>query len=269
MIRSIITTIAVTAACGVMACASAPNQPETASAFASMQRRLAASEEKTAQLSQQVALLQAMVDSHQRIIQNLEEPDAGPGEIQQLPAAPQPPSVPATPTETMPAAETTAPPAPETPQASPSPEAPSDLPEEPAIKTPSADTSSPDGANAIYEQAMDIFRSGDYESAAPMFEAFVTEFPEDALADNALYWAGECKYTRKEFTEAIRLFKRVVAEYPGGSKVPDALLKIGFAYISTGDRDSATTYLKQLVAQYPFSSAGAKAEARLRTIQKQ
>jgi tol-pal system protein YbgF len=113
---------------------------------------------------------------------------------------------------------------------------------------------------------MEVFKSGDYESAAPLFEAFAAEFKDDDLADNALYWAGECKYARKDFSGAIQRFKQVVEEHPNGSKVPDALLKIGFAYISLGDRESATTYLKRVVAQHPFSSAGAKAEARLKTL---
>jgi tol-pal system protein YbgF len=120
-----------------------------------------------------------------------------------------------------------------------------------------------------YQKAMEILRNGDYESAASLFEDFVAAFPEDDLADNALYWAGECKYTRKDFTGAIQRFMRVVEEYPTGSKVPDALLKIGFAYISLGDMDSAETYLKEVIARYPFSSAGDKAEERLKTIQSQ
>jgi tol-pal system protein YbgF len=230
-----------------------------------MQDRLAASEEKTAQLSQQVALLQAMVDNHQRILRSIEDADVGSGETQEQPAASQPLPAPEPPPEKTPTAEA-APLLSETIETPTGPESPSDPPEETAAEAPPADTSSVDAASPQYRQAMEIFQSGDYESAAPMFEAFAADFPKDDLADNALYWAGECKYARKEFAGAIQRFKRVVEEYPNGSKVPDALLKIGFAYISLGDRESATTYLKQVVAQHPFSSAGAKAEARLKTL---
>jgi tol-pal system protein YbgF len=269
MVRSIITTIAVTAACGVMACASAPNRPDAASSVASMQDRLAASEEKTAQLSQQVALLQAMVDSHQRMLRDLENKDTDTMQSQAQPESPQPPTAPAPPAEETPVTAPPPSPLPETTEPPPVPETPSRPPEETAARVPTADTPSADtAADPKYQQAMEVFQSGDYESAAPMFEAFADTFPKDDLADNALYWAGECKYARKEFAGAIQRFKRVVAEYPNGSKVPDALLKIGFAYISLGDRESAATYLKQVVAQHPFSSAGAKAEARLRTMQK-
>ena len=86
------------------------------------------------------------------------------------------------------------------------------------------------------------------------------------LADNALYWSGECRYARKEYAEAIGLFKQVLEKYPQGSKVPDALLKIGLAYISTGDKKNARVYLKKTVSQYPFTPAGTKAEKKLKQL---
>jgi len=254
-----------------------------------MQGRVAASEEKVEQLSQQVALLQMMVDSHQRTLQNLEDQDvanAGAGEIdtQPLPAVSDTQAVPATPgaqsappasapptvevvEETL-ASEDIPPATQETQPAPPTLEESQELQQEPTPGIP-AEVAAPtdDEPHPQYQEVMEIFRSGDYETAGPLFETFAEEFPEDELADNALYWAGECKYTKKKFTEAIERFKRVVEDYPDGSKVPDAMLKIGFAYISLGDTESAETYLKKVVAQYPFSSAGAKAEERLKTLQ--
>lgn len=281
MIKAMLTMLAVAAACGTMACAPARTQSAAATDLALMQGRLAASEELIDQLSRRVALLQTMVDSHQQTLQGIE--DAGAGRIldtQPPPAAsdaqtapleprtqPAPPAIEVV-EETLTAEDT--PKVIQEPPPSPTPEASQELEQESTAQVP-ADVATPvdDTAHPQYQQAMEIFRSGDYEAAAPLFETFTEEFPEDDLADNALYWAGECKYTKKKFTEAIKRFKRVVEEYPNGSKVPDALLKIGFAYISLGDTDSAETYLKKVVAQYPFSSAGAKAEERLKTIQKQ
>ncbi len=312
MIKPILTTIAVTAACGIMACAPA-RSPQADLAL--IQNQLDASNKGLARLSQQVALIQILVDTHQRTLQTFKSPENAGAEPQLPSVAPeddeatfthvQPPqpaiagfapsegseetprmplaapgeeSVPAAP-ELEPARVTgTAPldpPASEIPKASPPAQIqplpmPTTLPEEESPQASEGDNlPTVNAPNPFYEDAMDIFRSGDYESAAALFEAFVEKFPEDNLSDNALYWAGECKYTKKKFSEAIHRFKRVVEEYPVGSKVPDALLKIGFAYISLGDMESAETYLKQLIAQYPFSSAGAKAEERLKAIQKQ
>jgi len=273
MIKSILAMIVITASCALMACSPSRSRPESELDLALMQSRLAASEEKVEQLSREVARLELMVDSQQQALGSLDAPPevaAGqtdgkpPATLSDAPPSPAtPPTEPVPAMEEAPVSEDSAPVGLENRQAA-SPQPPRDLQKEAA---PEVDTGPVvNETNPRYQQAMEIFRKEDYETAAPLFEAFAAEFPEDDLADNALYWAGECKYTRKKFTEAIERFKRVVTEYPSGSKVPDALLKIGFAYISLGDSDSALPYLKQVVAQYPFSSAGAKAEERLKAL---
>jgi len=271
MIKSMLSLVAIAAMCGITACSPARTQSVAASDLALVQGRLAASEEKMEQLSQQVALLQTMVDSQQRTLQGLGE--AGGGEVdaqplpvvsdtQTSPAAPREDASPAPAVEETSASEDTG----GMQDASIPPETSRNHRQE--IPATDAETVSEE-TNPQYQQAMEIFRSGNYDAAGPLFESFTDQFPENDLADNALYWAGECKYTQKKFTEAVQRFKRVVEEYPDGSKVPDALLKIGFAYISLGDSQSAESYLKQVVAQYPFSSAGAKAEERLKKLQGQ
>lgn len=263
MTKAMLTMIVITATCAMMACTPARTQSAAASDLALMQSRLAASEEKMEQLSQRVSLLQTMVDSHQRALQGIE--DAGTGQM--IETQPPPDASDSQPAPVASQAQP-APPAVEAIEEAPVAEVSQDLQQESEAQVPPAvATPEDDATNPQYQQAMEIFRSGDYEAAAPQFETFAGEFPEDDLADNALYWAGECKYTKKKFTEAIKRFKRVVEEYPNGSKVPDALLKIGYAYISLGDTESAETYLKKVVAQYPFSSAGAKAEERLKVLQ--
>ena len=114
---------------------------------------------------------------------------------------------------------------------------------------------------------MKVLQNGDYKTAAGMFEEFAREFPKNDLADNALYWSGECRYTQKDYSGALEQFRQVIEAYPSGSKVPDALLKIGFTYLSLGNKESAITYLKRVVSQFPFSTAAAKAEERLKALQ--
>jgi len=92
------------------------------------------------------------------------------------------------------------------------------------------------------------------------------EYPDHELADNALYWEGECRDAVKNFSKAIATFQRVIGEYQDGSKVPDAMLKTGYAYLSVGDRENARIYLKKVVKNYPFSPAGTKAEMMLKKI---
>lgn len=276
MIRPVTTAFAVIALCGLMACATSGSRPAD---IESVQLQLAETEKKIDQLTQRVTLIQMMVDSHQRTLQDMD------GD-----AAMQSGSV-ATAPELSPVVDEIAPPAPdsEAPSAASEVESPAPETEKPVEPPPVSISKQPEPLgesgdiqtipapakesimvpepNPIYQEAMKIFRNNDYETAGNLFETFAEQFPKDDLADNALYWAGECQYAQKNFGAAQKRFKQVLEAYPSGSKVPDALLKIGFTYISLGDRDTAIIYLKKVVSQYPFSAAGEKAEERLKTLQ--
>jgi TolA-binding protein len=60
----------------------------------------------------------------------------------------------------------------------------------------------------------------------------------------------------------------VVNRFPQGGKVPDSLLKIGFSYFAMGDEEQAKNFLKKAVTSYPFSTAGTKAEEKLKELQR-
>lgn len=266
MIKPVLTVAAVVVF-GLAACGPARHQSETD--LLAIQRKLSESEEKIAQLTQRVTLIQIMVDSHQQALQDLAGGAAAGGmDVDTHPAPPIPE------TETAPAISQTSPPVSEMEAAAPDSET---APSEPSPEPLEVETAQhPETEEKImapepnpqYQAAMEIFRGGDYEAAAGLFEKFAQQFPKDDLADNALYWSGECRYTRKDYAGALKQFRQVIEDYPSGSKVPDALLKIGFAYLSMGNKESAITYLKKVVANYPFSTAGVKAEERLKTLQK-
>ena len=99
-----------------------------------------------------------------------------------------------------------------------------------------------------------------------MFQSIAENYPGHDLADNALYWTGECFYALKDYKGAIKAFKKVIKNYPDGSKVPDSLLKIGYAYLSLNDPVNARSFLKKVVKQYPFTPAGTKAGEMLKKI---
>jgi tol-pal system protein YbgF len=130
-------------------------------------------------------------------------------------------------------------------------------------KTPEIAPASPE---PLYRQALAAYRGGALERATALFENFYRQYPRHRLADNALYWTGECNYARKKYLKAIDTFKSVLQQYPRGGKVPDALLKTGYSYLALGDKTNGRNYLQKVVRQYPFSPAGAKAEMRLRSI---
>ena len=53
----------------------------------------------------------------------------------------------------------------------------------------------------------------------------MVQHPDHSLADNAMYWLGECHYSSGQYAKAVTVFKKLVKAYPKAEKVPDALLK--------------------------------------------
>ncbi len=121
--------------------------------------------------------------------------------------------------------------------------------------------------NRIYTKARALLLENNPEKAEPLFEILYQNHPKHPLAVNALYWAGECRYSLHDYQGAITLFKRLMEAYPTGIKVPDAMLKTAYAYLSMDDPDRAHHYLKSVVKIYPFSPAGEKAAEKLKAYQ--
>ena len=118
----------------------------------------------------------------------------------------------------------------------------------------------------LYQKARNLMLENDTDNAADLFTTFAKQHPDHSLADNALYWLGECHYTKGRYAQSIEVFKDLVNRYPKAEKVPDALLKTGYAYLSLDDVNRASYFLTQVIKKYPFSPAAEKAQAKLSTF---
>ena len=208
-------------------------QPMKASEKTRLERQVTENNEKIEELSHKLSILQFMVDDHQKTLKEIEATqEAGAigtrksDDVQQ-----QPPQ------------EALMPPA----------------GSEKAV-APVTD----ENADQLYQRALAIYKNRDYEKAASIFDTIAENYPKHNLADNALYWSGECYYAQKNYKSAIRAFKKVLEKYSDGSKAPDSLLKIGYSYLALGDRTNGRSYLKKVVKQYPFTPAGSKAGEMLK-----
>ena len=119
----------------------------------------------------------------------------------------------------------------------------------------------------LYQKARNLLLEGDPVNAAQLFKSFAVHHPKHSLADNALYWLGECRYTLGQYPAAIEEFQNLVKTYPKAEKVPDALLKIGYSFLSLDDINRASHYLKLVLKKYPFSPAAEKAQVKLKSIE--
>lgn len=119
----------------------------------------------------------------------------------------------------------------------------------------------------LYQKARNLLLEGDSIHAAQLFKTFVVQHPNHSLADNAMYWLGECYYSSGQYAKAVTVFKKLVKAYPKAEKVPDALLKTGYSYLSMDDTNRAHHYLKSVLTQYPFSPAAEKAQEKLKEFE--
>jgi len=135
------------------------------------------------------------------------------------------------------------------------------------ITSPVEKNSSTISVKDIYNNAIVAYKNDKFAVAAVMFKSIVLSFPDNALANNAAYWEGECYYSQKKFILAIEKFKALISNYPNEQKVPDAMLKIAYSYNSLDDIKNTKKFLRKTVKNFPFSPSGIKAEAMLNIMQ--
>jgi len=118
----------------------------------------------------------------------------------------------------------------------------------------------------LYKDAYETYQKGDYEGARRKFEAFLKQYPNTELSDNAQFWIGETYYGKKDYEKAILEYEKAIAKYPEGDKVPAALLKQALAFLELGDKTNGRNLLKRVMERYPQSEQADMAKKRLDAI---
>ena len=113
-----------------------------------------------------------------------------------------------------------------------------------------------------YQQALQQFRSRNYEDAATTFQAVLDAGASERLEDNCHYWLGECAYGAKKYTEAIEHFQKVF-DFRISEKKDDAQMMIANCYLSMGDRAAAKAEYEKLITKFPASPYVKRAKERL------
>jgi len=118
-------------------------------------------------------------------------------------------------------------------------------------------------AEEHYGNALNLFRSGQYDGAREGFQSYLERYPKSDLADNAQFWLGECYYAEKSYGEAIAAYEKTIKDYPKSDKVSSAMLKQGMAFIELGDSTAGKILLKKVVKEYPNSNQAKIAKSKL------
>lgn len=114
-----------------------------------------------------------------------------------------------------------------------------------------------------YDDALALFKSGDYKKSGAAFNDFLQDFPQSAYAPSAQYWIGNALYAQRAYRDAIAAQQTLLKKYPDNPKAADAMLNIASSYMELKDRASAKKSLESLVAKYPNSPAAQTAKERL------
>jgi tol-pal system protein YbgF len=134
---------------------------------------------------------------------------------------------------------------------------------------PSSSVESPPGLTSqqnAYEKGLQLFQKGRYSEARQSFQQYIAANPDSNLADNGLYWIGECYFEEQRYSEAIDAYQRLLDQYPQGNKAPYGMLRQGDAFERLGDQTAARILYKRIVSKYPNTPQAQIAQRKLEQL---
>lgn len=139
----------------------------------------------------------------------------------------------------------------------------------PAADSPQAPVEAPRSEippDQLYKAAYSDYMQGNYDLAIQGFEEYLERFSKTDLADNALFWIGECHAAKKENEKAIEAYSKVLESYPDSDKAAAAQLKKGILYLESGDQSQGVLNLQYVVYEHPGSPEADLAREKLRSL---
>lgn len=123
-------------------------------------------------------------------------------------------------------------------------------------------TATPDEIKA-YEEALKVFRSGNFKDAAAVFQDFIRMYGRSGFVVPSYFWLGNAQYANRDYKEAIKNFSTLLERAPNHARAPEALLSIANCHIDLKDLKAARKTLEEVMSKYPQSESAAAAKERL------
>jgi tol-pal system protein YbgF len=118
----------------------------------------------------------------------------------------------------------------------------------------------------VYNMAYSDYLKGNFDLAVEGFRMYKDQFSDSPLADNALYWIGECYYSQRKFEDAINMFNELILAYPQGDKIAAAYLKKGMSFAETGKKEEAMAAYKLLITKFPVEEETRIAQQKIKEL---
>ena len=114
-----------------------------------------------------------------------------------------------------------------------------------------------------YEDALAIFRKGEFGAASTAFNDFIKRNPKSGYALPSLFWLGNAQYANRNYTSAIGNFNALISKAPSHMRAADSMLSVGNCQLELKDIKAARKTFNDLVKAYPHTEAAAAASERL------
>ena len=118
----------------------------------------------------------------------------------------------------------------------------------------------------LFQFAESLFREAEYYRAITEYKRFISYYPENQLAETAVYQIGNCYFQAEKWDEAIKSFEDFNEKHPESPLVKDTLQKMGEGYLKKGDKENSKKIFDLINEKYPKDEAGNKAKISLGTL---
>lgn len=114
-----------------------------------------------------------------------------------------------------------------------------------------------------YEDALAIFRKGEFGAASTAFNDFIKRNPKSGYVLPSLFWLGNAQYANRSYANAITNFNTLLSKAPSHMRAAEAMLSVGNCQLELKDIKAARKTFNELVKAYPHTEAAAAASERL------
>ena len=140
----------------------------------------------------------------------------------------------------------------------------------PVVMASTAVTAAPSKNTQEYqllELANGLSKELKHKDAYNAYDKFLKDYPNSALAAEALYGLGYSQYALKNYKSSIASQQKVLDIHADSPKVVDAMMNMANSQIQLGLVRNAKTTLRDLIAKFPSSEVTPTAQKRLKALE--
>ncbi|MDX7952440.1 tol-pal system protein YbgF, partial [Lichenihabitans sp. Uapishka_5] len=112
----------------------------------------------------------------------------------------------------------------------------------------------PGGTRDEYNGDIELYRQGQYDSAATGLHSFIDKYPRDRLVPDAVYLLGETYTKLGRHREAAEQYLRLSTDFSKAPRAADALLRLGMSLNAMGVKEQACATFDEVTRRYPTAS---------------